>query len=181
VVEANLKQLNNLEPAIAAAEERHQLVERVNGLGERFGNIMNSASDGISSAKQAAELQKSLGALRNDLAKARREIKNKEALEVLGQLADAIDRNLDQLNEAASSIAEVEKFKALFNKFELTMETLNSGKVHDRQGIQALVRVLADLRVESGELQRNAKTNSIRLQAGELDSALSKILGQIGL
>ncbi|MDQ3806044.1 MAG: tetratricopeptide repeat protein [Acidobacteriota bacterium] len=176
VIEQTHKQLTEIRQEQAAREKE---IKAVNGVIREFQEIMQMAEGGVGSQAQYREVEARMKGLKKKLPEVKKQARGKEAKKVLGQLAEAVERNLKQLSEVGAQLKEGEAVRGCYERFARKMESLKATGIHSHTELSETRSYFRQLksdaeRVRGGLRQQEAKDSIDRLIA-----AVGQVLGQL--
>jgi tetratricopeptide (TPR) repeat protein len=178
VIESTLHQLADMEQQLKGRQEEAKLV---NGVIAEFQAIMSSSEGGVRNTAHYNELHSRMKNLRNSLAGVRKEVHNPDAVQALGELSEAVERNWEQLAALKSSIAEGEVVERHFKTFQIKMEVAQSGGgIKSHSEFVAVRDSFRKLKRDVEADRRNLRSSDARQALDQLLDAVNKILSQLG-
>jgi tetratricopeptide (TPR) repeat protein len=157
-------------------KEQQKEVREVNALIETFVRVMEKSKKGIGSVKQFEEAKRDMETLNRQIKALKKEIKREVNREPLGQLEEAVRRNLDSLSSMEDSVKNAAVVGEHIRKFNVLMSSLESGSFMRK------ITNLSDLRYEISKLNdfiNEMETTKRRLNDAESKKTLTTLITNV--
>src|SRR5262249_29047648 len=152
----------------------------VNEAIEEFTAARKIAEGGISSVAQLDRIIQALKALERKLPDARRRVRTDNGRTVIGQLAEAVQRDLGQLATIRDQIGEDAEVGPLVQKFNTMMEGLTKGGgITSREMLVTVQKFFQQLKREAEAARGRVRGAQARQTLDQLLDAINTILRQL--
>lgn len=174
-IQASLKMMRKIADEV---RKRAEEVRLLNAAIETYGEIMKSASGGISSVKHFDRLLSDMRSLDSDLGRVERALVSEDAKSAFAQLSEAVAGNLTQLESMEGSMADQRHVSDVLDRFNALMESLKGGLSSASQA-GAVLGLFRDLLSDARTAQRSVKGSDAKDTMRQLIAAAEARIGEL--